>query len=73
MGFFPAQNKFFHSILILLLAIASSGAVTNSWVYFGTNGNLSYQASTNGNRIMDFSGAGYMSGGVALPTVATVQ
>ena len=67
------NNRFFYSILILLLAIASSHAVTNSWVYYGTNGNLTYQITPNGNQIADFSGAGYMGGGVAIPTIATVQ
>jgi autotransporter-associated beta strand protein len=66
-------NKFLCSLLTLLLTTAGSRAVTNSWVYFGTNGNLSYQVTSNGNQIMDFSEAGYMGGGVAIPTIATVQ
>src|SRR5580704_9697220 len=66
-------KKSFLSILILLLAIASSRAVTNSWVYYGTNGILNYQTWGNGNQIMDFSGAGYMGGGVAIPTNIVVK
>jgi hypothetical protein len=57
----------------LLLAAASATAVTNSWVYFDANGKLAYRTWGNGNRIMNFSHAGYQGGGVALPNIATVQ
>jgi hypothetical protein len=64
--------------LLCLLAAMAAVAVTASaapsaWVFYGSDGKLHYQVWTNGNRIMDFSHAGYMDGGVALPTVATVQ
>ncbi len=39
------------------------------WVHFGSDGKLVYKADAKGNRIMDFSTAGYMAGGVALPDV----
>lgn len=55
------------------LGAAIAGAAPSSWVYFGTNGLLAYKTWGNGNRIMDFSHAGYMGGGVALPAVGTVQ
>jgi hypothetical protein len=41
----------------------------SSWVYPGRNGKLVYKTTATGDRIMDFSQAGYMGGGVALPTV----
>ena len=66
-------KKSFLAILVLLLGIASSRAVTNSWVYYGTNGILNYQTWGNGNQIMDFSGAGYLGGGVAIPTNMVVK
>lgn len=41
----------------------------SQWVYLGSDGKLVYKATPTGDRIMDFSSAGYMGGGVALPTV----
>jgi hypothetical protein len=46
----------------------SEGA-QSEWVRVGPDGKLVYQATPAGDRIMDFSRAGYMGGGVALPTV----
>jgi hypothetical protein len=43
---------------------------TSQWVSPGPDGRLVYKALPAGDRIMDFSHAGYMGGGVALPTVA---
>ncbi len=44
---------------------------TSSWVYPDSNGKLHYTPlGPGGDTIMDFSSAGYMGGGVALPTVA---
>src|SRR5690625_3856887 len=39
------------------------------WVYQGENGNLIYESDERGNRIPDFSNAGYGGGGVAIPDV----
>ncbi len=47
---------------------AESGA-NSKWVYFDPNGRLAYRTLPRGDRIMDFSFAGYMGGGVALPVV----
>jgi hypothetical protein len=41
----------------------------SEWVYPGPNGKLVYKTTPAGDKIMDFSSAGYMGGGVALPTV----
>jgi hypothetical protein len=43
------------------------------WVHFGANGLLAYYADNLGNRIPDFSYAGYMGGGVPLPVVPVKQ
>src|SRR5665647_2982765 len=43
---------------------------TTSLVYPGTNGRLVYVADSLGNRIPDFSNAGYKGGGVPIPYVA---
>jgi hypothetical protein len=42
---------------------------TSEWVYPGPNGKLVYKTTPAGDKIMDFSSAGYMGGGVALPAV----
>ena len=44
---------------------------TTSLVYPGTDGRLVYVADSLGNKIPDFSNAGYKGGGVALPYLAT--
>jgi len=50
--------------------VGELGDGTNSsWVFLGDDHRLHYKQDTNGNRIMDFSFAGYESGGVALPSV----
>jgi F5/8 type C domain len=50
---------------------AAVGAETNTsaWVYPGKNGKLVYKTTSAGDRIMDFSMAGYGGGGVPLPEV----
>ncbi len=49
-------------------AVSTLGA-QSAWVYSNANGHLAYKTTPTGDRIMDFSHAGYMGGGVALPTV----
>ena len=65
-------------LMTLLIALAFCDACANSrldgtakseWVYPGSGGKLVYKTTPTGDRIMDFSTAGYMGGGVALPTV----
>lgn len=41
-----------------------------TWVKLGEDGKLIYKQDEKGNQIMDFSTAGYMGGGVALPVVS---
>jgi hypothetical protein len=51
-----------------------SGGAASAWVSVGANGRLVYKALTpQGDRIMDFSHAGYRGGGVALPAVPVAQ
>jgi hypothetical protein len=49
-------------------AWAAEGA-KSEWVYPGLDGKLVYKTTSTGDRIMDFSYAGYLGGGVALPEV----
>jgi hypothetical protein len=59
---------------IALLACASIlSAQTSTWVYPGSDNRLQYRQDDRGNRIMDFSYAGYQGGGVALPIVPVAQ
>ena len=46
-----------------------SSALDRQWVALGSTGKLAYKTTVSGDRLMDFSHAGYMGGGVALPTV----
>ena len=54
----------------LASSIASALGAQSDWVHPGPDGKLIYKTTDTGDRIMDFSHAGYMGGGVALPTVA---
>ena len=48
---------------------AETVGARSQWVAFDPSGKLVYRKLQNGDRIMDFSSAGYMGGGVALPSV----
>lgn len=41
------------------------------WVYPSNNGKLIYKTTVKGDKIMDFSYAGYMGGGVSIPKIET--
>ncbi len=58
----------FISLGWLACGVSSEGA-ESQWVHAGPDGKLVYKTTPRGDRIMDFSSAGYMGGGVALPTV----
>lgn len=49
------------------------GTARSEWIYPGPGGRLAYKTTPTGDRIMDFSTAGYMGGGVALPTVPVAK
>src|SRR5690242_4122123 len=67
------MKKRFAICWLLLPVVTSVCAAPSAWVYYDASGHLAYQTWGNGNRIMDFSSAGYMGGGVELPDVPTVQ
>src|SRR5512147_1649793 len=67
---------FLRVALIAVMAAGSTGGqvaegVKSGWVHLGPDGKLVYRTTPAGDRIMDFSHAGYMGGGVALPAVPT--
>jgi hypothetical protein len=59
-------------VFALLVPAARLGAAElarSAWVQPGADGKLVYRTTPAGDRIMDFSHAGYMGGGMALPEV----
>jgi hypothetical protein len=52
---------------------AAGDAPASAWVHPGADGKLVYKTTPAGDRIMDFSAAGYRGGGVALPQIATAK
>jgi hypothetical protein len=67
-----------YRILLLALLLAPPGALRaaaaqqatpTAWVAVGVDGKLRYQTTSNGDRIVDFSHAGYGGGGIKLPLV----
>src|SRR5205085_11984109 len=56
-------------LVTLLSLVLNASAQTSQWVSVGPDGKLQYKTLPNGDHIMDFSWAGYMGGGVALPIV----
>jgi hypothetical protein len=59
------------SILFLLATLLITASAQSRWAYFGPDGKLVYARSPQGDRIADFSFAGYEGGGVRLPDVPT--
>ena len=65
-----------YSFIVLLFGLSGSVALaqdippTTTLVYPGTDGKLAYVADSLGNKIPDFSNAGYKGGGVPIPYVA---
>ena len=43
-----------------LILTSHAETAPSTWVYYGTDGRLAYRTWGNGNKIMDFSTAGYM-------------
>ena len=54
---------------VAALPAAPSDMAASQWVFPGPDGKLVYKKTADGDKIMDFSYAGYMGGGVKLPAV----
>ena len=67
------RTRLFTSVELGLMSLLLTGTTlaqaTSTWVSFGAGGTLQYHTDPSGNKIMDFSSAGYKQGGVALPVV----
>jgi hypothetical protein len=65
------------AVPVILFVVACfvylSGQGSSKWVSIGDDQRLRYAADSRGNRIMDFSHAGYKGGGVALPDVRVAR
>jgi hypothetical protein len=62
--------KFFALVFTTGLLFAQS---KSEWVFFGPDHLLRYKSDDRGNRIMDFSSAGYRGGGVRLPSLPVTK
>jgi hypothetical protein len=60
-------------IIAVAGAITLSAQGTSKWAYLGADKKLHYGIDGRGNRIMDFSHAGYKGGGVSLPSVKVAR
>src|SRR5687767_4507431 len=47
----------------------AQSSAKSQWVYSNPQGKLTYKTLDRGDKIMDFSHAGYMGGGAAIPSV----
>lgn len=64
------KNVVFLICLLCSIAVmAQQPFAKSNWVYIDNNGKLSYKTTKKGDRIIDFSHAGYKGGGVLLPYV----
>jgi len=59
----------FTLLSVSFTSVAQQNKPQSQWVYPANNGKLVYKTTANGDKIMDFSHAGYMDGGVAFPAV----
>ncbi|HTD21815.1 MAG TPA: hypothetical protein VK738_04125 [Terriglobales bacterium] len=61
------------AVAFLVVPCVLFGQATSTWVFTGSDGHLHYKTDANGNRILDYSYAGYEGGGMKLPVVPVVQ
>ena len=66
-------RRFFFFLFMLPLLPGGNAFGQAQWVHFGTNGSLVYFNDDLTNHLVDYSYAGYMGGGVALPTNQPVR
>jgi hypothetical protein len=65
--------RLFLAVLVAVLGGVALSAQTSTWVSVGPDGRLHYGADERGNRLIDFSFAGYKGGGVRLPDVRVAR
>lgn len=67
------MKRFLATLPVLALAVTLCAQGKSRWVSFDAQQRLQYGTDARGNRIMDFSHAGYKGGGVALPIVRVAR
>ena len=73
--FYHSKRKFLFSVFTVIVFCSSGALAQNNkpaksqWAYLNSKGTLTYKTLPQGDRIMDFSYAGYMGGGVKIPLV----
>ncbi len=65
----PTRLSLSFAIALAIGCQAFAAPAQSEWVHPGPNGKLVYKTTPAGDKIMDFSSAGYLGGGVALPSV----
>src|SRR5688572_7135167 len=63
------MRKLIAYIVFFFVIISLHAQQASEWVYKNSKGKLEYKTLPAGDRIMDFSFAGYMGGGVRIPHV----
>jgi len=66
-------SVFLRVLLLLIVAVPAHSGDKEHWVSLDASGRLVYRSLPHGDRIVDFSYAGYMGGGISLPRVSSVQ
>jgi hypothetical protein len=73
--FYHSKRKFLFSVFTVIVFCSSGALAQNNkpaksqWAYLNSNGKLHYKTLPGGDRIMDFSSAGYLGGGVKIPLI----
>ena len=65
----PISLKLIGALVLASTALGADSPAQSEWVRRGPGGKLLYKITERGDRILDFSHAGYMGGGVAIPNV----
>ncbi len=66
-------TKLLSPFALILLACVQVFSQSATWVHYGPSGTLVYTNDSLGNHLIDYSYAGYMEGGVAIPTNAPIE
>src|ERR1017187_1048635 len=71
--FFRAAGRWLWPVALAAWCVQTHAAPDSEWAHPGADGKLIYKTLLAGDRIMDFSSAGYMGGGVRIPLVPAAK
>lgn len=66
-------KRYFFIASVLFSELISAQSWQSNIAFYGNDGKLTYISDSDGNRIPDFSGAGYKGGGVDIPEIPVVK